>query len=1099
MAANPNIEQIEAVLAAMPMEAGIVVDVLRGLGFNNVRQPPAEVLQGGAPVVAAWAVQQRQQPPLPNLLPRMVRQNQPQPQPQRQNPRQVDIPQRRQNPPQRPQGVEMGDLRYIAVELSNPESLLRLGRDRVNPVYCAVKKIRRSATERAAESPPTPRSPTPYLEKRDVVHPVQVGLGSAQRTAPEAFRGELFGHQRAILSAAMAAEAGQAVPVVVDQGTPTEREAILSVRMGRISSALASGKTVTILALCAGPLPSGTPRVVPLDDSSVADAAGGDAKYSNYSDYIGVCDTSVEDGITKGEGDAGADKVPMSFLVRKKKIPVLATYRNHKSLQISSFRQVGAHALVCAYPDVDGVSFTGGKIRVQSATGSSDPPNAYRRSRPRAGFGGGGMAIRPTDVYPATLIVAAKSVISQWAREAARFVPHLSIRVVEDKRDADAFAAEVEAGVANYSLVLVRAGETSARAAGYPRPDKVMLHELVCRAVGWRHWGRAVFDDFDSAPFLEQAAMPPALFSWYVSATDRAFVNSIPDPTSSKLASAWDWEAQLDAHDDEGDEYGNPTVSPAASWHAAATRIFVRRPFDVAHDLTSMRGAGHIRCDPAYIRACIDLPAIRWRNLRVPLTAAERLVAGDGVLPPEAAELVAAGDPAAAAAAVGIEAESVLELVEGLLGREFERRKTSGRRIAGLTALKTHGAHGVKSGQVGVPTPGAFPGYFRMADIDAVWADRPLPAFGEEGTWTAVEVADVPDYTRETSEAAIAHLAERLEEAMETSEKSVRAIDRMIENFGEGECQVCCDDIELGGTDACDGVDPADVGMFIARCCQAVLCPDCSAARRSARGGREFFKHCPCCNKPTGGAAGFVYIAAVDISDFDGADDIVAAAELEQTAAAEAKQAKAEEEAAAAKEAAAAASEAEKQKEAELADALTVHTAVAEACPNGGPRMAILVELLTGHVWPEAEEPLKLDDAKPPAGLSRGALIEGRAEVGVTPAPADIPTIVFSTSPASAMAIRAGLTAAGVSCAALLGTRASVDAASRAFKRGEVQVLIAPTADACAGLHLPEAGRVVLYHKHHDRGAAVQAVARAQRPGRTCSLEVVNILNERGH
>lgn len=98
--------------------------------------------------------------------------------------------------------------------------------------------------------------------------------------------------------------------------------------------------------------------------------------------------------------------------------------------------------------------------------------------------------------------------------------------------------------------------------------------------------------------------------------------------------------------------------------------------------------------------------------------------------------------------------------------------------------------------------------------------------------------------------------------------------------------------------------------------------------------------------------------------------------------------------------------------------------------------------------------------------------------------------------PESMRQIEAGLARAGVAYVRLQGTRAHKDEVVGRFKSGETHVLLATSSRDCAGLHLPEVTRVVLYHHHHDVQIAKQAVGRAQRIGRTESLEVVILVNE---
>jgi superfamily II DNA/RNA helicase len=125
-------------------------------------------------------------------------------------------------------------------------------------------------------------------------------------------------------------------------------------------------------------------------------------------------------------------------------------------------------------------------------------------------------------------------------------------------------------------------------------------------------------------------------------------------------------------------------------------------------------------------------------------------------------------------------------------------------------------------------------------------------------------------------------------------------------------------------------------------------------------------------------------------------------------------------------------------------------------------------------------------------------LLAGRRHAPV-PAGVAHKYLVFAMHSESARQIAAALAALGAGLVLLRGTRKQKDAAVRRFKgRGarSVNLMIATSSRDCAGLHLPEVTRLVLYHHHGDRHIAEQAVGRAQRVGREHSLEVIELLNE---
>jgi SNF2 family DNA or RNA helicase len=122
-------------------------------------------------------------------------------------------------------------------------------------------------------------------------------------------------------------------------------------------------------------------------------------------------------------------------------------------------------------------------------------------------------------------------------------------------------------------------------------------------------------------------------------------------------------------------------------------------------------------------------------------------------------------------------------------------------------------------------------------------------------------------------------------------------------------------------------------------------------------------------------------------------------------------------------------------------------------------------------------------------------LLAGRREV---PFPEKKPHqyLIFTMETESTRLIAAAFEAVGVDCVRLMGSRKNRDAAVARFKSGGVNVMLAASSMECAGLHLPEVTRLVLYHHHVSPDVAQQAIGRAQRVGREYSLEVIELLTE---
>jgi hypothetical protein len=122
-------------------------------------------------------------------------------------------------------------------------------------------------------------------------------------------------------------------------------------------------------------------------------------------------------------------------------------------------------------------------------------------------------------------------------------------------------------------------------------------------------------------------------------------------------------------------------------------------------------------------------------------------------------------------------------------------------------------------------------------------------------------------------------------------------------------------------------------------------------------------------------------------------------------------------------------------------------------------------------------------------------LLAGRREI---PFPEKTPHryLIFTMETESTRLIDAAFKAVGVDCVRLKGSRQNRDAAVARFKSGGVNVMLAASSMECAGLHLPEVTRLVLYHHHVSPDVAQQAIGRAQRVGREYSLEVIELVTE---
>jgi len=272
------------------------------------------------------------------------------------------------------------------------------------------------------------------------------------------------------------------------------------------------------------------------------------------------------------------------------------------------------------------------------------------------------------------------------------------------------------------------------------------------------------------------------------------------------------------------------------------------------------------------------------------------------------------------------------------------------------------------------------------------------------------------------------------------------ALQRMRENVRQDECMAC--------------KVPVEGESYVVNCCQIVVCAYCILV--DGRGGaKEYITHCPACSTEISPRKHLIYVGP-DLDLLTALDDKAFLAEKD------APPQKADEEKKAPE---------PREGDGDFYDRW-----------NANPRLKALLQLVRGAPLEGA-----LED-KEAAPFVKG-LLSGRRD---SPHPAGAPhkNLVFAMHSESARQISKGLLAAGIPFLRFGGSRKEKDRAVRAFKEGEVGVLLVTTSSDCSGVHLPEATRVVFYHHHRDGAVAQQGTGRAQRGGRVHNLEVVRIVSE---
>ncbi len=269
---------------------------------------------------------------------------------------------------------------------------------------------------------------------------------------------------------------------------------------------------------------------------------------------------------------------------------------------------------------------------------------------------------------------------------------------------------------------------------------------------------------------------------------------------------------------------------------------------------------------------------------------------------------------------------------------------------------------------------------------------------------------------------------------------------RMRENIAEGECQVCA--VELDGE------------TFVVNCCQTILCHICVADQK------RYIKRCPSCSRPVDPITDLIHVqGAIQLDIGEAALDTTSMNVDERL------------------------EEAFGDNKTCADDSLATDSPANPNAPQiNDPRLRALHDVIKGGDVEAVSDEKKVDPFV--AGL-----LAGREQVD---RPADAPEkfLVFATVAETGRAIADMLTEAGIANERLWGTLRAKHAAVERFRHTDAKtVLVIASNRDCAGIHLPEATTAVLYHHHVDNHVAAQCVGRAQRVGRDCSLEIVEILD----
>jgi hypothetical protein len=670
---------------------------------------------------------------------------------------------------------------------------------------------------------------------------------------------------------------------------------------------------------------------------------------------------------------------------------------------------------------------------------------------------------------PATVVVAAASVISQWEANARRFTD-LRYVTVENVHSLREFEASYHRdGLAGVDLIFVKAGRVTARfsvpgeppAAG--RLKNRALLEALARVLDGVPVARLLVDDYDTLKLGGDDCFLPAHFTWLISATRR----------QTTLRGAF--------------QGGNPTrVEEYLRAHVGA-----RVPILLAAHDEVINHVFSIHCAPEYVDAHLHGTEVAFRRILVRGGLAAAILR-DLEVPDEVVEMINADAVSTAAAALGLNASSIGDVIRRVVGDHLDKLRQAARaaqRAAALVAPVPAPTPASAPTPTSEPTSTSEPATTSAPTSEPATTSAPAstsepasepasefePALDEGASARDGQTALIGALKRGTDAelalavrgasprqrvAAAATVAAWAEEQRAQYGKT---LGRMRDNIREGQCQCCMVPFERGaGADAdVDANADAEAAYVLAGCCQIIVCEPCIT--REEDGRRVLIRRCPNCARDLVGlnrGEGLVRVGVeLDLEAALGDDALGAEPRAPDDAGG-----------------APAALDAPASSGAAL-DAL-------EALDN--PKLRALVQLVRGGA-PDCIS----DERVPP--FVRGLLAGRRA----APWPADAPRkyLVFTMHAESTRLVAGALGACAVPFCVLRGARAQKDEAVAALRGGAAVMLVTAARD-CAGLDLPFISHVIFYHRVHDRHVEAQVAARGARLGRQHDLEIVALANE---
>lgn len=582
----------------------------------------------------------------------------------------------------------------------------------------------------------------------------------------------------------------------------------------------------------------------------------------------------------------------------------------------------------------------------------------------------------PNALIRSNLIIVGSSVLVQWENSIKQFT-NLKYYVVGDFYKLREFKKLFQAKkLRQYDIILLKNGKVSGNLFDTQESNNLSLIDAIGSITNGSCWARVIYDDFDTISIPSNTSLLNALFSVFVSATTK-HVSNIRSNNKYDLA-----RLKVNLHDIVGDRYLR------TNFNVANNREFVRDSIEIPF----INGYKYVYTNPNdnYIRLIGSMCAEEANNVM-------EMLNGDAIH--------------TAAEAVGIKSVSVADIFQRMLDVKYENYLHDQALVEAIEAAIS------RMTTVGPHPDGKIHSYAKIDGIEKALRSGVAPKIKYYSEQLAQMLDDV------------------LAETKISKEYNGMAINRVIDNIKEGECQVCRLPLE-------------DFDVFIVKCCGLIVCDVCGIK------GNQITKHyeyatkttklmgqCANCKKPVCLSTDLIFVDKnIDINSIASAKsaEIVAA-----------------------------------PPEPVIEDEGVEKTE--EKIKN--PKLRALLDIINGAI-PESRVDIT---------IKIKSLLLGRCDkpqVNVTRK-----VVVFANYTETLKMVEAFLKENKIPFVNLHGTYKEKAKIIKQFEDNGT-VLLINSQQHCAGLNIHFMTDLVFFHKIFDDNIEAQVAGRGQRIGRTCNLAI---------